>query len=725
MADKSVAVKISFEVAKAQDGLKKLAAETQKATDEVKKMDEGVKKSNSTFLSQAGAVFTGIASYEALKKVLSGVGSFLISSAEASMKSAEAMARVNTNITNAGLSIDQIIPKLKQYSDKMIQMGFDDEDTAESVSRLALVTKDYDQALKLNALAMDLARNKNIDLATATGLVTQVTQGNGRVLKQYGIELDETATAADNLASLHDKVKGSADAFGDTIPGKLAAVKVQWENMKEQVGDKLMPVLEQLFNSFQKAMPMILAAVETLGKALGWVGKQIEGANAAFEILSGTLEQSSKQAVEVGDGIRGLLAEWNKLHPKAQLTEEDWKRMDWPQQKQYIDSVKKSMNEMGLTLGDAGKTAKATESDFSSIGVASKSNAQEIDKQKQALQAMGDVVKDMQSKSKNFSIDSEADFGKLTSVLSSTKGSISDFVEAGKRGFDAFKGKIGDLNGEIKNLEGQLQKAKDSFADFLSSTKDQAAGDFANIILSAEQAVPKLQEQLAKAQAGGDSEQAAEIQAQLAEKQAILLSAQQEEYTSNEALQTELGFLRENANRNELEAASATIQRKIDARTEEFNKEVEFLNAQILKKTEERDNYILAQQAMTNAFAVNAAIRGKTAIGEANNMKALTASVNEAIAAYQRLAAMRAGAGGGGVKAFAEGGVVTSPTLALVGERGPERIEPIGRGSSSGGVTVNFNNPSVRNDSDLAALVGVVESVLNRKQELAQFGSYK
>jgi hypothetical protein len=38
---------------------------------------------------------------------------------------------------------------------------------------------------------------------------------------------------------------------------------------------------------------------------------------------------------------------------------------------------------------------------------------------------------------------------------------------------------------------------------------------------------------------------------------------------------------------------------------------------------------------------------------------------------------------------LAEGGIVTSPTLALIGEKGPEAVVPLGRGNGMGNVTVN------------------------------------
>lgn len=52
---------------------------------------------------------------------------------------------------------------------------------------------------------------------------------------------------------------------------------------------------------------------------------------------------------------------------------------------------------------------------------------------------------------------------------------------------------------------------------------------------------------------------------------------------------------------------------------------------------------------------------------------------------------------------LARGGVVTSPTLALIGEAGPEAVIPLGRGA--GGVTVNFYGPVYGDEYQLGDLV--------------------
>ena len=40
------------------------------------------------------------------------------------------------------------------------------------------------------------------------------------------------------------------------------------------------------------------------------------------------------------------------------------------------------------------------------------------------------------------------------------------------------------------------------------------------------------------------------------------------------------------------------------------------------------------------------------------------------------------------IPALAEGGIVTRPTLALIGEKGPEAVVPLDGGRAGGGVTI-------------------------------------
>ena len=46
------------------------------------------------------------------------------------------------------------------------------------------------------------------------------------------------------------------------------------------------------------------------------------------------------------------------------------------------------------------------------------------------------------------------------------------------------------------------------------------------------------------------------------------------------------------------------------------------------------------------------------------------------------------------IPTLAAGGIVTSPTLAMLGEAGPEAVVPLGLGGMGGGITINIMGPT-------------------------------
>ena len=67
---------------------------------------------------------------------------------------------------------------------------------------------------------------------------------------------------------------------------------------------------------------------------------------------------------------------------------------------------------------------------------------------------------------------------------------------------------------------------------------------------------------------------------------------------------------------------------------------------------------------------------------------------------------------------MAEGGIVTSPTIAMIGESGPEAVVPLSRGSSGmgamGGVTITGNTFNVRSDNDIKAIAVELQTLITR-----------
>lgn len=139
-------------------------------------------------------------------------------------------------------------------ADAAVKLGFDDEAAALSMAGFYQRTKDSTKAIELNNLAMDLARMKNIDLSQAGTLVNQVLSGNGKVLKQYGIDIKETASPLEALAQLQSVVGGQAATFADTMQGKLLIMETRISNFKERLGTALIPIMERLMEIGEKVL---------------------------------------------------------------------------------------------------------------------------------------------------------------------------------------------------------------------------------------------------------------------------------------------------------------------------------------------------------------------------------------------------------------------------------------------------------------------------------------
>ena len=90
---------------------------------------------------------------------------------------------------------------------------------------------------------------------------------------------------------------------------------------------------------------------------------------------------------------------------------------------------------------------------------------------------------------------------------------------------------------------------------------------------------------------------------------------------------------------------------------------------------------------MVNAWikVINTVIRGINLVKPGSDIKTL-GSVS-----FGRLGDSESGGGRLAVPAMTNGGIVTSPTLALIGEAGPEAVVPLNKAGGMGGVTINVN----------------------------------
>lgn len=184
--------------------------------------------------------------------VMGGVITGALGLAVKSASDAQAeMAKFDATLATTGDVGKKARAELIKASDATLQLGFDNEATANSMAKFFQRTKNATEAIKLNNLAMDLARAKNIDLESASKAVNMALSGSPKLLKEYGIAVEDNATPLQNLALLQKEVGGQAEAYTKTMKGQTEVLKQNFGEIMESIGTQLLPVLTRFLQTLE------------------------------------------------------------------------------------------------------------------------------------------------------------------------------------------------------------------------------------------------------------------------------------------------------------------------------------------------------------------------------------------------------------------------------------------------------------------------------------------
>lgn len=194
--------------------------------DEMKGLDMGFKN-----VGWSAGVFAGALGAIAGAALMNAINSFGESEVQ--------MARFDAMIKTLPPGLQQYRDELLKTADQALNFGFDNEIAAVALARLLQATGDAGFAAKAFSAAMDLARFKGIGLEESAQALILAFQGNSRLLKQLGIDVDEHASKETVLASVLQKVQGQAQAYADTQKGATDVLRGYLEEVVEAIGKNL------------------------------------------------------------------------------------------------------------------------------------------------------------------------------------------------------------------------------------------------------------------------------------------------------------------------------------------------------------------------------------------------------------------------------------------------------------------------------------------------------
>jgi hypothetical protein len=255
-----------------RDLVVRIVGDAKGMTSATKQAETGLK----SFENRLGGVRSALAGAFAGGAILA----FAKVSIQAALEDTRAQERLAKTLKNVVGANDEGVKAVERSIATMEkQFAVADDQLRPAFETLVRATKDVGQAQSLMQLALDVSAGSGKGLQEVTVALVKAMGGQMRGLKELGINVKtaagDTADFADVQAQLVALFGGQAAAAADSQTGKLKALGIQYENLKESVGTALLPVLMQLasianslfgwFNALDEGTQHLIAQVVVFG----------------------------------------------------------------------------------------------------------------------------------------------------------------------------------------------------------------------------------------------------------------------------------------------------------------------------------------------------------------------------------------------------------------------------------------------------------------------------
>jgi hypothetical protein len=267
------------------DDLKKKLGDADKAVE-----------SNSSKISEFGKKAAAAFAVAAAAAVAYGT-KLAVDGVKAAIEDEAAQLRLAAALRTAtGATEDQIAATEAYILKTSLATGVADDQLRPALQRLAVSTKDTEEAQKLLNLSLDIAKGRGLELETVANALGRAQDGNTTALGRLGLGLSKAELSTLSFTQVQEKLSnlygGAAAANAETFQGKIDRLKVGFDEAKESLGVALLPAVEQFIGFLNNTgIPTLNAFIAGL---------------TGDEGLSAGLAQSQRGAETFGKAINGL-----------------------------------------------------------------------------------------------------------------------------------------------------------------------------------------------------------------------------------------------------------------------------------------------------------------------------------------------------------------------------------------------------------------------------------
>jgi hypothetical protein len=202
-----------------------------KADQDAKKAVSGVDRALGVLKKGALAAGGALAAAFAFRKIIQGVKDLT----RESLESERVWKRLEGTLRTVGVEYKAVEGGILASARAMQDATtVGDEEFAETLQELVVVSQDFEGSLKNVNVVADVAAGLQIDLATAARLVGRAMVGETSTLKRYGIIVQE---GADAVEQMRRQFAGLAENEAQSFGGRMDQLRNETGDLKEALGD--------------------------------------------------------------------------------------------------------------------------------------------------------------------------------------------------------------------------------------------------------------------------------------------------------------------------------------------------------------------------------------------------------------------------------------------------------------------------------------------------------
>jgi len=191
---------------------------------------------------------------------------FLSEATTAATEDAKAQELLANTLKNTTEATDASVKSTEKWIEKtMFATGVADDQLRPALGVLATATGDIAEAQDLLSIALDISAARGLDLETVSLALAKAQDGQATSLQRLGINTKDASGATlefdQIMANATQTFGGSAQTAADSTAGKMAILKVRFDELKEQIGTALIPVIEKLIDFLNDDL---VPAIETV-----------------------------------------------------------------------------------------------------------------------------------------------------------------------------------------------------------------------------------------------------------------------------------------------------------------------------------------------------------------------------------------------------------------------------------------------------------------------------